>query len=1528
MRSSFLLIALSALAFLATPASAAEICGNGIDDDSDGSADETCWPAGANKICENPVGCGVTGDIAPKTGGIVYRLKADIDPKVAYGPSIPFIRQYHSLYEPGGSAPQYRTSAGARWQHNWQSWIDKSGTTAVVHLTTGQDVLFTYTGTLAGFDYYAPQPGYHFKHLRQATASPNKWELRTLTGDTFTYDWASPVGKLIEVGDSVGNKVTVAYDGSGRPSIILDASGTKRLVLTYTNGRVDQVRFHTIDGGTPTTRYYVTFAYSGANQTLVKARAVTTLESHSYDANNYLTLIEDGGGNDILDVSWVSGSSGKTARVLTGEGGIGFDYASSHAQCTGGTILFFNLANTTSCDTDSNCGGALRCGGKTGTGSTGRCYRAARCLQTTGTHSEDLIGTVTALTPCTGACAPTAEYAYFSNTDLKGIKLADGNWTSFERDTNGMILTMAEGDTDNDATNTGGLKTFFTYDTTNPGRMTDLRYHSTIKEGTFPCTASDTSGCKRTQHSWNSTTGLLDSTTESGFTYNASEAITSFSYTTAFVHDSVGRRTQITGPLSGVDDNIEFTFHSSTDVLKNGYPNEVKRKIDTSNYLTTIYDDYDYFGNAKSQKDPDLTFTCRTFDGDRNVLTQVREAMNGQTSCGTTHASDLTTDFVRDSWLRLTKTTRPLGDCQHKEYDSSGRLTHTKLRDDCVAGNSGDTMQQTYETSGQFLKGEFKDASGTVTFRTEGSYHDGLQLSTRINPVSPTYSTSFTYASDAQNDEITFENGLGKIKQIFDAQNRETSRRRYTAGIFYDNWTFSYPSSPARKIETVTDFTAATTTNYDDLGRKTRIVSPDSGTTLFVFDAASRITSMAEAYGLSGQVTHSYTYDYLGRKLTEDYGSEHCPPAGTNVTEVQYTWDASPGSCPTGATCGNQKGRLAYVKTVLLCDATYGDLTLDQETFYGFDPSGRMVSEHAKDDTGRAANHLFSWDKNGNLTQATAPSGVAMGFTMGGSGNSDANLATTLWRNNGSTTNLATSITWAPFSGPVTQYDHANTISGGVIRAMLTWNLAYRATQIKYRYTATGADRTKIDYTEDVKGRYTLKAYSNVTSGMQSNYLKYDQLDRITCDAAVSGTCPTSGTNLKTNVLTYTGSNDRVTFKHQDLYSGDYQYNLTQSSGSDKVASFTQTGVSGSTTLGWDTRGNRTYEDESTSSFDRRDFTYDGRRRVRTVSGKIYVINVWHNYVITNTYDHRDRRVSRHFHDTTSGLKSQWFYYYDVEDRLIEIKYTPNLTDTSTYSMYQFYWLRNRLVSYFGTSYPAATTARYFVHSDEANRPLEVMDWPSSGDASVVWAVNPDAFGWDRVLTGSIFQPFRLNGAYFEDATFARKDATTVHRSGILTERGVVFDPMLERFMARVGAWPNEAYVLEDHNPAVGLRTVTPPSVEGAQSQRSRDMMRSRTCGVDSWRDPVGNEPADTVVALDDRTPSQNAVMNTCFADCICGRPCLVLLTCCDCPRIKFGPGFSRCVPPPPSTWPTCSSYGPAFCILGAPFPGPNPVIF
>src|SRR3569623_1141937 len=91
--------AISALLLWASRyAFATEICGNGVDDDSNGLTDEGCYPTGTTGVCESPLSCDDTGAVSWSTGALHYTLPPDIAPKTPYGPGIGFRRTYTSMY--------------------------------------------------------------------------------------------------------------------------------------------------------------------------------------------------------------------------------------------------------------------------------------------------------------------------------------------------------------------------------------------------------------------------------------------------------------------------------------------------------------------------------------------------------------------------------------------------------------------------------------------------------------------------------------------------------------------------------------------------------------------------------------------------------------------------------------------------------------------------------------------------------------------------------------------------------------------------------------------------------------------------------------------------------------------------------------------------------------------------------------------------------------------------------------------------------------------------------------------------------------------------------------------------------------------------------------------------------------------------------------------------------------------------------------------------------------------------------------
>lgn len=237
-------ILLAAFAFLlagARLAHAAEICGNGIDDDADGIADEGCYP-GLTTVCESPLSCTTTGMVSPSTGSLRYALAPDIMPSVPFGPNIGLRRFYTSQSKPA-STPQ-RKPLGDYWNHTYMTWLDDvsaGGTTALVlHTSSGQDVRVAKTSSDATWEYFTPQPGAHYASVKRRLAVPNETQIRLLTGETSVY---SSSGRLTEVWDSlaVPNKVLLAYNASSQVTTVTDASATRRLLFNYTSNLLTSV---------------------------------------------------------------------------------------------------------------------------------------------------------------------------------------------------------------------------------------------------------------------------------------------------------------------------------------------------------------------------------------------------------------------------------------------------------------------------------------------------------------------------------------------------------------------------------------------------------------------------------------------------------------------------------------------------------------------------------------------------------------------------------------------------------------------------------------------------------------------------------------------------------------------------------------------------------------------------------------------------------------------------------------------------------------------------------------------------------------------------------------------------------------------------------------------------------------------------------------------------------------------------------------------------------------------------------------
>jgi RHS repeat-associated protein len=244
----------------------------------------------------------------------------------------------------------------------------------------------------------------------------------------------------------------------------------------------------------------------------------------------------------------------------------------------------------------------------------------------------------------------------------------------------------------------------------------------------------------------------------------------------------------------------------------------------------------------------------------------------------------------------------------------------------------------------------------------------------------------------------------------------------------------------------------------------------------------------------------------------------------------------------------------------------------------------------------------------------------------------------------------------------------------------------------------------------------------------------------------------------------------------------------------------------GDTVIHHDARGNRSLDDnQSTLANDDRTYLYDARRNVINVRGQYKTAGGWHYYDVSSAFDARNRRVFKQFLDETTLQKAQWFFSYDALDRLTEIRHTPDISSPATYSVFQLFWLGDRLVLYWQTDYPSATTSKRYVGTDESGRPIDLWSWPANGDAARVWAVNPSAWGVDTNLVGpNVFQPILFAGQYQDTETVAwQNDGVTPHRPGVVLNGRRTYDPFTGSYLQPdpklARTWVS--YVYADGNP-------------------------------------------------------------------------------------------------------------------------------
>jgi RHS repeat-associated protein len=230
----------------------------------------------------------------------------------------------------------------------------------------------------------------------------------------------------------------------------------------------------------------------------------------------------------------------------------------------------------------------------------------------------------------------------------------------------------------------------------------------------------------------------------------------------------------------------------------------------------------------------------------------------------------------------------------------------------------------------------------------------------------------------------------------------------------------------------------------DDRGKLFQVISPDTGTTTYSYDAAGNTSSKIDAKG----VTITYQYDALNRLTKIDFSTD---------TDIVYIYD----------NCVNGKGRL--------CSMTDASGT----TTYEWTAKAQVKKETKTIDSIQYVTQ-YTYDQNGNMKTMTYPSGRVVTY------NYSNDRAVSVLNN---AANLATNINYKPFGG-MTSITYGNGLAGSI-----SYDNQYRVSGI------TAGTVMNLTYpTYDANGN--IMAVNNVLDATKNKSFSYDTLDRLSTATA------------------------------------------------------------------------------------------------------------------------------------------------------------------------------------------------------------------------------------------------------------------------------------------------------------------------------------------------------------------------------------------------------------------------------------------
>lgn len=837
-------------------------------------------------------------------------------------------------------------------------------------------------------------------------------------GHQTAYEYDS-MGQLIRVTDALGNEIVLTYDAAGNLLTQTDAEGEvtaytydaqNRVTSIRTSAGTQQFTYDTLGRVTATADvdgYQETAAYDGDGNLLAVSDKEEKCTVYAYDAAGRMTQVTDPDGGVT---SYEYDKNGNCIKVTDAEGNARtYEYnADNRLLCmtdpSGGKILYeYDAAGRLTGVTDAGGGktayeydanGSLICETNPLGGRKTYVYDALnRMIQSTdeegftSSFAYDAAGNRISFTD---ANENRWEYAYDALNRLTQITDQEGGSLQLDYTKTGRISKVTDAE---------GAQTTYTYD--GAGRLTgmqDALEHSvsfTYDAMGRMLTQTDENG--NTSSFVYSPTGNLLSVTDpeggvTAYTYNALRQILTKTdptgNTVSCEYDALGQVTSLTdacgertlftytaaGQIATVTDaegnvtQYEYDPKGNLTKIRDASGNVVCYEYDAMNNqireslnegeeaaCITLYQ-YDKRGCLIREINPLLSEKSYTYDGNRNVLTEIdeeenvtvvrydlnnrpvymgyddgREAVlryNKRGELVELQDWNGTAVMERDLLGRLTKVTDPKGRSTGYAYDAAGNRTGITYPD-------GSAVTFGYDKNGRLNKvtdGEESvqysyDAAGRLTAAVQPGGNASYAYNAAGLPLQAGYRTKDGVSIE---DSFTYD----RMGRIITAE-RKGSEEAYSRSAAY-----GYDS--LGRLLSCTEGADSETYSYDALGNRT-LRKTGAGQTVYRYDAMNRLISLTET-----GTAYSYGYDRRGN-LTEERRNDSLIR--------QYVYDAA--------------GRMVQGK----------NLETGEESSYVYNALGRRVkytekrdgglkeTEYTADDVSGVWNDLMQYGTGGTVTR-------------------------------------------------------------------------------------------------------------------------------------------------------------------------------------------------------------------------------------------------------------------------------------------------------------------------------------------------------------------------------------------------------------------------------------------------------------------------------------------------------------------------------------------------------------------------------